>query len=148
MSILSTNQKAIFKMVLGSLDYWALTLLNTGLQLDFVRAWCDNMMYILGESCYWNSWKMVLWTLLTFGALNIQLDTLCVLFTDYISMMLPLTWEWWLDESKGAGSIAFTPLSFMLSDSCFYRKECSIGRLKLVIEDGDFECLKEDHTFI
>jgi len=41
-------------MVLGSLDYWALTLLDTGRRpiLILVCAWCKDMMYILGEPCY------------------------------------------------------------------------------------------------
>ena len=36
----------------------------------------------------------------------------------------------------------------MLSNSCFQRRECSGVRLKLVIYAGDFESLKEDHTYI
>ena len=70
-------------MFLEYLDYWALTFLDTGHRpfLTPSRAWCDDMIDIFGESCYCTSWKMLLLGLLTFGALNIQHDTLCILFT-------------------------------------------------------------------
>ena len=87
----------------------------------------------------------MLWKLLTFGSLIIQIDTLCILFTyftDDISIIIPFTWKWWLGKAKSTRSIVFTLLNFIFSDSCFYRRECSRGRLKLVIEDGGFESLK------
>ena len=64
------------------------------------------------------------------------------------SIMLPMAWERSLGESEGSEPIVFAPLSYMLSDSCFYRRECSRGCMKLAIGDGDFESLKEDHICI
>ena len=57
--------------------------------------------------------------------------------------MRPITSEKNLEESKGCEAIVLTPLSYILSDNYFYRRECSMGCVKLAIGDVDFESLKE-----
>lgn len=106
-------------MVLGSLDYLDLTFVDTGCWhfLIHASAWCDEMMYMFGNPCYWVSWKVILWVFLTFWSLNIELDTLYILFTwfiYYISMVFSMTWERCIREYKGAKPIVFITLSYFL----------------------------------
>ena len=60
----------------------------------------------------------------------------------YVLGMLP-----WLDKSnwkmQRLQTCSFTSLSFMLSDSCFYRRECSRRCLKVAIGINVFGSLKE-----
>lgn len=45
-------------------------------------------------------------------------------------------------------SIVVSPLSYMISSSCFYGRECQWWCMKLPVGEWDFESLKEDHVFI
>lgn len=56
-----TNEEANFNMILDSLDYWVPSLLDRWF-CSSRYAWCDDMIYIIGETCYLTFCKKVLRT--------------------------------------------------------------------------------------
>lgn len=124
-------------MDLDYLDYCISTLLNARFWSIpiFENYWYYDMTYILGETCYFPSFEIVLWAFFTLESSNIQCNTLIFSFAWYIyicSIKLQITLKgiW---ESNGSKAIYYASPRFTVSDSHFYYWKCSRVDFRMAI---------------